>query len=491
MRFKGVINWAMLVRILGLLLLFEAAFMVVPAIVGLFTHEYGASRAFGLSGLFTLLCGLLIYIFVRPVSKDMGRREGIMLTALVWVVFSLFGLIPYMLAPTTQLSFSASFFEAMSGFTTTGASLIESADQLSYAVHIWRFISQWIGGLGIIIFTIALLPLLNSSGGMQMCAAEQNKIADEKIRPRISSSARRLWIVYCLLTLALFLLLWGGPMNAFDAACYAMSTMSTGGFATSSAGIDAYNSVYVKCIITLFMFLGGVNFAMVYRASTGQWRPIFHNEAFLTYCKVILGAFIVMVLCALLNSGFRDWENVTIDPLFQVVSLITSTGFMLPEFVTWGQGALFIGLLLIVVGGCAGSTSGGAKIDRVVYLLKYLRNEILRTLRPNSIRAVRVNGRTVPSDRMNTVVAFLCLYVGVSVIGALMLTFVGVPLVEAMIVSIGAIGNDSLTSNDALLGCDYLSLRPAAHFILSFIMLTGRLEIYTILILFSREFWHK
>ncbi|MDE7111072.1 MAG: TrkH family potassium uptake protein [Muribaculaceae bacterium] len=483
------INFAAVGRTLGILVLFEAAFMIVPALVALFAGESGAFKAFGLSAMLTAICGWFSYHYIRPSGRDMGRRESVLLTASVWIVFSLFGQIPYMLAPSTHLNFSAAFFEAMSGFTTTGASLVESTDNLSYAVHIWRCLSQWIGGLGIIIFTLALVPMLNSSGGMQMFNAEQNKISVDKIRPRISSTARRLWMVYVLLTFTLFLLLWAGPMNAFEAACHAMSTLSTGGFSTSSEGINVYNSIYVKATITLFMFLGGVNFAMIYRASTGQHKAVLSNEAFITYCRVILFATLLFIIGILLNGSFSGWQSVTIDPLFQVVSLVTSTGFMLSDFKLWGPSVLYIGLLLIFMGGCAGSTSGGAKIDRVVYLLKFLRNEVKRTLRPNSIMAVRVSGRTVPTDRINNVVAFLCLYVLIIIVGGLTLTFCGAPLADSFVSAFAAIGNASLATTDSAVGCNYVQLNAGAHYVLAFLMLVGRLELFTILILFSRSFW--
>lgn len=485
---KGI-NFAAVARTLGILVLFEAAFMLVPTAAALLTEEFDAAKAFGISAIVTALCGWLTYRFVRTQSRHMGRRESVLLTATVWVVFSLFGQIPYMLAPSTHLSFSAAFFEAMSGFTTTGASLVESTDNLSYSVHIWRCLSQWIGGLGIIIFTLALVPMLNSSGGMQMFNAEQNKISGDKIMPRISSTARRLWMVYGLLTIALFLLLWAGPMSAFEAACHAMSTMSTGGFSTSSAGINIFNSIYVKVIITIFMFLGGVNFALVYRASVGQRHAVTSNETFITYCKVILTATLLFVAGILLSGAYRGWESVSIDPLFQVVSFVTSTGFMLSDFKLWGPSVLYISLLLIFMGGCAGSTSGGAKIDRVVYLLKFLKNEIKRTLRPNSVMAVRVNDRTIPMERINNVVAFLCLYVLIIIAGGLTLTFLGAPLTDAFVSAFAAIGNNSLTNTDSAVGCNYMQLNAAAHYVLSFLMLIGRLELFTILVLFTRSYW--
>lgn len=237
------------------------------------------------------------------------------------------------------------------------------------------------------------------------------------------------------------------------------------------------------------MFLGGVNFALVYRASVGQRHAVTSNETFITYCKVILTATLLFVAGILLSGAYRGWESVSIDPLFQVVSFVTSTGFMLSDFKLWGPSVLYISLLLIFMGGCAGSTSGGAKIDRVVYLLKFLKNEIKRTLRPNSVMAVRVNDRTIPMERINNVVAFLCLYVLIIIAGGLTLTFLGAPLTDAFVSAFAAIGNNSLTNTDSAVGCNYMQLNAAAHYVLSFLMLIGRLELFTILVLFTRSYW--
>lgn len=485
------LNYALIAKTLCTLLLFEAMFMMVPFFVAMGHGEHGAMKAFGIGACITLATGLAGHFGIRTSRRDLSKYDGVLLTALVWVVFSLFGLIPYMLAPSTRMSFSAGFFEAMSSFTTTGASLVPSTDELSHAIHIWHCLSEWIGGLGIIIFTLALVPMLNTSGGMQMFNAEQNKIAQEKVSPRISATARRIWGVYILLTAILFVLLCIGPMSPFESACHAFATMSTGGFSTTSMGINGFATVYVKIVITLFMFLGGVNFALVYRASTGQPRAVMRNEAFLTYVKVIIAATIVFILGIILNGAFTGWQSVTIDPLFQVVSIITSTGFMLDSFDSWGPTIVAVSLMLMFTGGCAGSTSGGAKIDRIVYLLKYLKNSIKRSLRPNAVLPVRVSNRVVPSAQVSMVVAFLCLYAMITAGGALLLNICGIPLGDSFVSALGAMSNASLSSADSIMGCDYLALNPAAHYILAVLMLVGRLEIYSVLVIFTPAFWRR
>lgn len=480
-------NIAMLARTLCILILFEAGFMLVPIIVAISNHEFEALQAFGISFAITALTGLFGYVFIKPARKDLSKYDSVLLTALVWIVFSLFGLIPYMLAPATQLSFSSAFYEAMSGFTTTGASFLESTEQLSRAIHIWRCLSQWIGGLGIIIFTLALIPMLNSSGGMQMFNAEQNKISQEKVSPRISNTARKLWGVYILLTAILFGLLCIGPMSVFESACHALTTMATGGLSTSSQGINQFSTLYVKIVVTIFMFLGGVNFAMVYRASTGRWRALRDNEPFLTYCKTIIIATIIFILCIIFNNAATDWQSVTIDPLFQVVSFITSTGFILSNYSDWGPEIIIFTLILIFVGGSAGSTSGGAKIDRLLYAGKFLGNEIRKTMRPNSVLAIRISNRVIPTQAINKVLAFLFFYILIIIIGALLLCFTGMPLDTAFISSLAAMGNSGLS----IVSAPTEPLSIAANYILSALMLIGRLEIMTILVLLSPNFWRR
>lgn len=485
------LNVAMIARTLCFLLLFEAAFMLAPLIVALCYQEQGSITAFGIAFGATLLVALGGQRFIRPAHTDLSKYDSVLLTALVWIVFSLFGLIPYMLAPSSHLTFSAAFFEAMSGFTTTGVTLVDSTDSLSHAVHIWHCITEWIGGLGIIIFTLALVPMLNSSGGMQMFNAEQNKLSSDKVSPRISNTARSLWGVYILLTALLFGLLCFSPMSTFEAACHALSTMSTGGLSTSSSGINAFATVYVKVVITLFMFLGGVNFAMVYRLATGHPGALLHSETVSSFTKLILTATAIFICCIIAEGAYTGWQSVTIDPLFQVVSLATSTGFVLENFSTWGPIVVAVSLILIFIGGCAGSTSGGAKVDRVVYLFKFLRNEIKRTLRPNAVLPVRVSRKVIPSTQVAKVVAFICLYVIVAIVGAILLSCTGADLDASFISALAAMGNDGLSTSDSIIGCDYHSLGAFGHCILSFLMLIGRLEIYTILVLLTSSFWRR
>lgn len=420
----------------------------------------------------------------------MGKREGFLLTASVWVVFSVFGMIPFIICDT-PLSVSDAFFEAMSGFTTTGASVLEDIEDMSHGIHIWRSLMQWIGGMGIILFTLAVLPMLNHSGGMQMFNAEVTGITHDKIRPRISQTAKSLWLIYISLTVATCLLLWAGPMDFFESICHAFGTISTGGFSTLNNGISEWNSVYVKVIITIFMFLGGVNFTLIFRAATGDFQSLKRNEPFLAYCWSILIFLILFVITIIINGQFRSWEDITINPLFQIVSTMTSTGYSVTDFENWGHFVLALVFMIMFFGACAGSTSGGAKIDRMLVLIKNSRNELYRCIHPNSIMSVKVSGRAMPQELVGKVTAFLCIYVMLIMAGGVVLSALGIPMVDSFFSAFSCISNTGLGAGITGYGSSYEIIPDAGKWILSGLMLVGRLELFTVLILVTPSFWRK
>ena len=486
---RAQINFPALTRIVGLLLLIESMFMLIPLITCLVYNE-NDYKAFLITILITSVVGGVMTIATRSSDKDMGKREGFLLTALTWVVFSIFGMLPFMLGDS-KMSISDAFFEAMSGFTTTGASVMTSIDHLSNGIHMWRCLMQWIGGMGIILFTLAVIPMLNHSGGMQMFNAEVTGVTRDKLSPRISQTAKGLWLVYIILTFILCALLWLGPMNLFDSICHAFSTMSTGGFSTRTESIGAWDTVYVKSVLTLFMFLGGVNFALLFRAATGHVGDLWKSEVFRAYVIIVgvmLGLFVVAIVA---NNQVLSWESVTIDPLFQIVSTITSTGLTIGDFENWGPFVVALTFMLMMFGACAGSTSGGAKIDRMLFLMKNIRNEIYRSLHPNAICSVRVNGKVLSADVVNKVIAFLCIYVILILVGGIVLTATGIPLVDAFFSAFSCIGNTGLGAGVTGYGGSYDIIPDVGKWVLSLLMLMGRLELFTVLLLFTRTFWKK
>lgn len=484
------INYAMILRIIGWLLGIEAAFLVLPVITCLI---YGESdwQAFAVADAATAFAAFAITRWCRPKSHHMGKREGFMLTASVWVVFTIFGLIPFLLCQN-PLSISDAFFEAMSGFTTTGASVLPSVEGMSHGVHLWRAMMQWIGGMGIILFTLAVIPMLNHSGGMQMFNAEVTGITHDKIQPRISDTAKTLWSTYFGLTAILILLLWLGPMSFFESVCHAFGAISTGGYTTHDVGLGQWSdSVYVKVVLIVFMFLGGVNFALIYKAVRGDFKALRRNDVFKVYVTVIAVMLVVFAASIWARGQVYSWQDVTINPLFQIVSTITSTGFTVTNFENWGPLVLALTFVLMFFGACAGSTSGGAKIDRILYLFKNARNELYRCIYPNAILSVKVNDKVVNPDLVSKVIAFLCIYLILIVASGTVISAAGVPIVDAFFSSFSCMSNTGLGAGVTGYGGSYDLLPDFAKWVLSFMMLVGRLEIFTVLVLFLPSFWRR
>lgn len=486
---KPLINIAQLLRIIGLLMIFEAFFLIIPTLTCVY---YGEKDwiPFGGTTILTAVIGILMLSRIRPRTGHMSKRDGFLLTALVWIVFSIFGMLPF-LTCSTPLSISDAFFESMSGFTTTGASVLDNVSGMSHGILLWRAMMQWIGGMGIILFTLAVVPMLNHSGGMQMFNAEVTGITHDKIRPRISQTAKSLWTVYLTLTVILVLLLWAGPMDFFDSICHAFGAISTGGFSTESFGIVAYHSDYVKIVLTIFMFIGGVNFALIYKTVSGNTRAIRHNDVLRAYVMTIAIFYVLFAITIISRGQCNSWQDITINPIFQIVSTITSTGYSSVNYEAWGPFVLALMFVLMFTGACAGSTSGGAKIDRMLYLIKNCRNEIYRCIHPNAILSVRINGKVINPDIVSKVIAFLCIYMLLIVAGGLTLSALDVPLIDSFFSAFSCISNTGLGAGVTGYGSSYEILPDAAKWVLSLLMLIGRLEIFTVLLLFTRVFWRK
>ncbi len=305
----------------------------------------------------------------------------------------------------------------------------------------------------------------------------------------MSSTAKRLWLVYTLLTVLLGFLYWIGPMGAFDSLCHAFSTMSTGGFSTHADSIGAWNSLYIKIVTTVFMFIGGVNFALIFKLSTGHVRSVWQNETFRLYLMLILSVFVFFDVALLINSSVTtDWESLTIDPLFQIISIMSSTGYLVEGSENWGNAIFSVTLLLMFFGACAGSTSGGAKIDRALLLWKNSRNELYRCIYPNHILSVNSNGRTMSPELVNKVGVFLCLYVLVIVVGGIILSSMGLAVHQAFFSAFSCVSNTGLSTAET---GSFAAVSDGGKWVLSLLMLTGRLEVFTVLVLFTPTFWSK
>jgi trk system potassium uptake protein TrkH len=379
--------------ILGRLLLIESFFFILSAVVSLIYGEE-TYKDFLLTAAISISVGLLAWLTNSNTERTLGKKEGYIIVSLVWVVFSLFGALPFLISGAIP-SYTDAFFETMSGFTTTGSSIL-SADQIDnfgYGLHFWRSITQWIGGMGIIVMAIAIFPLLGI-GGMQLFVAEVPGPSKDKLHPRIKETAKRLWGIYILFTVLEAILLYFGGMSAFDAICHSFTTMATGGYSTHGASIAFFDSSYIYYVIAVFMFIAGTNFTLSYFLIQGKFKKIFYDEEFKFYILFALG-FTVLITSFLV---FLHGEEIAIsfrDSLFQVVSILTTTGFTTADYTLWAPFIVVIIFILMFFGGSAGSTGGGMKIVRVALIIKNSYFELRRLIHPNAVIPVKFNKKSV------------------------------------------------------------------------------------------------
>ena len=328
------INISLVFKVMGQLLMVESAFMLLPLVVCLACGE-NDWYAFVIVALITVAVGAALNFGIKPANRMLGRRDGLLLASVAWVIFSVFGMLPFLLCGT-PLNVSEAFFEAMSGFTTTGATVIRDVESCSHGILLWRALTQWMGGLGIILFTLTFISSLNNSGSLMMFHAEATGITHDKLGARISHTAKRLWGLYSLLTIVLVLMLWVGPMDFFDSVCHALTAISTGGFSTHNDSIAGFDSPYTKSVLTVFMFVGGVSFGLIIMAMKRAWSVFWRNDVFRVYVLIIAIFYVMMVLSIVSGGHFRGWESITVDPLFHIVSALTSTGYSAGNWEGWG-----------------------------------------------------------------------------------------------------------------------------------------------------------
>ena len=479
----------MVFKVLGQLLLVETAFMSLPLAVCLFNGEHDW-LAFAATIAVTLAVGATTTFGIKPRSALLHRHDGLLLASLAWVMFSLFGMLPFMLCDT-PLTASEAFFEAMSGFTTTGATVIRDVEVCSHGILVWRALTQWIGGLGIILFTLTFIPSLNNSGSLMMFHAEATGITHDKLGARIASTAKLLWALYTLLTILLITLLWLGPMTLFDSICHGFSAISTGGFSTRNQSIADFDSAYIKGVLTLFMLVGGVSFTLIITSVRNSWRSLWRDEVFRTYLTIIAVFYILMVVAVLRGGHATGWQSVTIDPIFHIVSALTSTGYSAGNWEGWGVMVLTLTMFMMYVGACAGSTTGGAKIDRLVFLLKNMRLVVRRYVRPRLLQSVSVAGNYISHEMAGEIIAFIFVYTLLIAMGGVMLVAQGFPIVDAFFSSLSCVSNNGLGAGVTGITGSYDFLPESGKWMMSMLMLAGRLEIITLLAVFTRSFWRK
>ena len=447
-----------------------------------------------LSSIITGSAGLVGVLFGLRASSSIGRRESYLIVASVWVVLSLFGMLPYRISLFIPDA-SDAFFETMAGFTTTGSTILTDVEALPHGLLLWRSITQWLGGMGIIVLSLAILPMFGL-GSMQLYTAEVTGPTYEKLRPRIEDTAKILWGLYVLLTGVLFCLLWLCDMSWFDALCHSMTTVASGGFSTKNASIAAFNSPLIEYVLCVFMTLTGINYTLLYYLLfRGRVKKVLHDEEARYYiCSMLV--FTAAILVGLLIQGMMRHEHIHFGEmfrrsLFQVVSLISSTGFATSDYVSWMPAMTILCLLLLLPGGSAGSTSGGMKWIRLIILLKNARYEFRRLIHPNAVLPVKVNGRTIGTDVVNNVFAFITIYAGIVCVGTLLFSMFGVDFDQAIGAAVTAMSNIGPGLGASGPTGNYALFPAAAKLLMTLLMLIGRLEIFTVLFLFSPTFWRK
>ena len=494
-------------KLFGVLLLIEAAALLLTAAVAWHYQRVSGetdAQYFLLTAGLTGAVGLLLYSIGSMTKQNaMQIRDTFMVVALSWVLFSFFGMLPFLMYGTVD-NVTDAFFETMSGFSTTGATILNNIDLQPHGILFWRSIMQWLGGLGVVVFTLAFLPsAAKGSKKASLFAAEAPGLSVEKLAPTMGATSRLLWIIYIALTLLCALVYYLGPMDKFDAVCHALTTIATGGFSTHQASIGYFQSSYIEWVCTLFMLLSGVNFAMYHFLFNRRFDVIKRNEELHWYLMAILVFTLLFVGRFFFAPHFRTitetqlashpqtwWDRIRIS-IFHVTALLSNTGFQSSncDYDLWGRLFLIPTVLLMVVGGCAGSTSGGIKMVRVIVLLKYVRKTVNELIHSSSMYTIKISGQIVEDLSLKRVLSFFSLFLIVFMINVVALTAAGMSLEEGSISFLTCFSNYGPGTGITGPSTTFANIPVAAKWMLSFDMLVGRLEIFTILLLFTRSFW--
>jgi trk system potassium uptake protein TrkH len=495
------LNIKIILSFLGLTSIFNGFFMLVAVPFSMYFNEpeqWGILKA----GIATVLIGITLWFFNRNAKKNLQKKEGYLIVTLGWLMLTLTGTLPYLFTGAIP-NFTNAIFETISGYSTTGSSILTDIESMPKGILFWRSATHWIGGMGIIVLTVAVLPLLGI-GGMQLFMAEAPGPSADKMHPRITETAKRLWLIYFILTFTEFFLLKFAGMTWFDAINHAMATMSTGGFSTKNASVAHWNGTpMIQYIITAFMLIAGANFVLTYFALKGQVRKVFQSEEFKYYFFGILGltAIITLVIVNYQDPNLvtsinhpKPWgetESAFRHAAFQVTSILTTTGFVTADFTMWNYFATTLMFSLFFIGGSAGSTSGGVKIVRHIIMIKNSFYEFKKLLHPNAIIPVRYDGSGVPKNIIYNILAFFILYMLIFIVGSIALTFFGLDFESAIGATASSLGNIGPAIGSVSPVDNFAHLSISAKWFCSFLMLIGRLELFTVLILLTPFFWKK
>lgn len=479
-------NIRLVVYVLGIVLVGVGLSMLLPIGISLY-YQDGDLLSLIYSSMISIFLGLFVFYSTKE-KGDIGIKDGFAIVTFGWILAALFGSLPFLFFGTFN-NFTDAFFEAMSGFTTTGATVLTNIEKQPHGILIWRSLTQWLGGMGIIVLSIAILPALRV-GGMQLFKAEVPGPSQDRLTPRIKDTARLLWMVYVIISATETLLLLLGGMSLFDALNHTFTTMATGGFSTRNASIGDFNSIYFDVVITLFMFLAGINFALHYQMLRGNIKSFLKDTEFLFYSGVV-GFFITLVVINLKFFADKSLVDAIRYGSFQVVSIVTTTGYGTTDFELWPHFSQYILLFLMFIGGCAGSTGGSIKNIRILLLIKYAYYELYKLVHPRAIISIKIRDKMVSNDILQGVLGFFLLYMAVFVVSSLFMTLLGLDIITAISSVAATIGNVGPGLGMVGPTDNYAHIPFLGKWLLSLCMLIGRLEIYTVLIFFIPAFWKK
>lgn len=474
--------------------------MVFPVVISWYYQE-GVTMQIFIACLITLFAGITLMFFTKDSRREIKKREGYIVVTFGWIFMALSGTLPYVISEAIP-SFTNAFFETMSGYTTTGASILNDIESIPRGILFWRSLTHWIGGMGIIVLAIAILPLLGI-GGMQLFSAESPGPSSDKLKPRITDTAKRLWFIYVGFTFAQTLLLWAAGMGLFDAGNHAMSTMATGGFSTKNLSAAYWNDTpLIQYIIIVFMFLAGTNFVISYFALKGKMQKVLHDDEFRWYSGFVVFFTIITALVIYFQADLSissidhpmvwgEAENAFRHALFQVLAIITTTGFVSADYTLWTPFLTILFFGLFFLGGSAGSTAGGVKVMRHMIMIKNGAFEFKRALHPNAILPVRFNGKAVRNDIVFNILGFFILYMLFFIFGAVVLAALGLDFPTAIGGAATSLGNIGPAFGALGPVNNFDSLPELGKWWCSFLMLIGRLELFTVLILFTPFFWRN
>ena len=476
-------------RYIGMLIILEGLLLAICLVIAFY---YGESqvRTFALSSSLSLLLGSTLYYTCRKCRRYPNRREAYFIVAVVWIIFSLIGMIPFLMSGFCD-SVSTAFFEAMSGFTTTGVSAMNNIDQLPHSLLFWRSLTHWIGGLGIVFFTITLLPN-NLQGGAQLLTAEKIGLSSEKVHPRSGTTAKWLWSLYAFLTLVCTLCLWGCGMTLFDSLNFAMSTMATGGFAPRSNGVLYYDLPCADFVMAIFMLIAGLNFTLLYLAIfKHKVKALFKNEELRFFLAIVVTIGTLCTLSLIFYNHYSPAHALRVA-FFNVISLQTTTGFVSDNYTLWFPPMWLLILMLNTMGACAGSTTGGLKAVRILIVFKTATCQFKRLLHPNAIIPVRVNKVPVYESTEHVLLSYFVLFALLIMCGTLAFDAMGLPLLDSTNLAISCVANIGPISGHTFGPLDDLNaLPPMAKWLCSFLMLAGRLEIFSVMLPLTFAFWRN